>query len=163
MAETIWIKPTKEDAKTFMDSRVIDVSAANTDGGQEDSFQEIIDITVSKFREAIRNGNRIPLSSDTTTVPPGTLDMVMTLVIDRLAARRPQLASYVNSDSFKAAVKEARDWIDEVNSGDIAPTRPSEFEAADEPEGPKWGDFNASAMTDNFGMTGSGKIDLTTD
>ena len=95
--------------------------------GQPDPFLEIMPAVVSRIRSAIarwgKNVSATPLS-----VPPEVKDYAVLLILDRMSVRIPTLAL---SNDQKAAVKEAREYLDKMGGPMFAVSAPDDPVAPD--------------------------------
>lgn len=137
-SETIWVKPTPDKLSVIMSQLVL--NAGEQAQGESDNptnrSETLLALQVTTIREAVRQGGKVALSQDTTTVPPDAELHCYVLTVNALTAAKPNLGAVVvgmNGQVFSPwndLVKQAREWLAAVrrsftDANDITPAAPS--------------------------------------
>ena len=126
------------DVDQFMDPQI---TAAMSKGAiPAAAKQGLIAKYVAQARAAISFANRVPLTSDTTLVPPEGVPHICVMVVQAMSGGAPQLAAYCESWSFKSLRDAAKDWLEECRKGRVSYPG-NTLDPAQTPTGFWWGDF----------------------
>lgn len=115
----------------------------------------IVAMIILRVRGAVATGGRNSVSLTAASVPPETEYFTYVLIANAMMVAMPQMAQFVESDTWEAQVETAEDFIKEVSRGSPIISEPSDPDPATTPIGLKWGDINGTAAAAT-----AGKIDL---
>ena len=135
-----WIVPATADVTTVMSGIVVGAtSVGNT--------QPSLDLVVSRIRGAIREGNRIPLSLTSGSIPPGAKQHCLNLTIELIVASTPNM-TFAVKDTFENLLRDAKDWLKAVGDGKKAPEYPADPDQTTVPSYGYGGDVPVDLSTD---------------
>ena len=126
-----WRKPTRDDFSAALSDPEIRAFGQNDDADDR-AIAQLIANTVATVRGYIRAGRRCRLSADETLLP----DMLVAPAMDLAAWNLLKRFNRVPNDARRAAWESARDLLNRVAAGSVAPEDFGEEPGSAEPVGP---------------------------